>query len=87
MSFYFLTEFLKYFFRVLRVHEASSSWLKMCPRISVVTPCIKTLDTFHALRVKNDEFFRFLASPTFLNYQFLIFSINSTDLRFSLFDS
>jgi hypothetical protein len=26
MSFYFLTEFLKYFFRVL--HEASSSWLK-----------------------------------------------------------
>jgi hypothetical protein len=26
MSFYFLTEFFKYFFRVL--HEASSSWLK-----------------------------------------------------------
>jgi hypothetical protein len=28
MSFYFLTEFLKYFFRVL--HAASSSWLKIC---------------------------------------------------------
>jgi hypothetical protein len=28
MSFYFLTEFCKYFFRVL--HEASSSWLKFC---------------------------------------------------------
>jgi hypothetical protein len=28
MSFYFLTEFFKYFFRVL--HEASSSWLKLC---------------------------------------------------------
>jgi hypothetical protein len=26
MSFYFLTKFFKYFFRVL--HEASSSWLK-----------------------------------------------------------
>jgi hypothetical protein len=26
MSFYFLTEFFKYFFRFL--HEASSSWLK-----------------------------------------------------------
>jgi hypothetical protein len=26
MSFYFLTEFFRYFFRVL--HEASSSWLK-----------------------------------------------------------
>jgi hypothetical protein len=28
MSFYFLTEFFKYFFLVL--HEASSSWLKFC---------------------------------------------------------
>jgi hypothetical protein len=28
MSFYFLTEFFKYFFRVL--YEASSSWLKLC---------------------------------------------------------
>jgi hypothetical protein len=28
MSFYFLTEFFKYFFRVL--NEASSSWLKLC---------------------------------------------------------
>jgi hypothetical protein len=27
MSFYFLTEFFKYFFRVL--HEAGSSWLKL----------------------------------------------------------
>jgi hypothetical protein len=27
MSFYFLTEFFKYFFRVL--HAASSSWLKL----------------------------------------------------------
>jgi hypothetical protein len=27
MSIYFLTEFFKYFFRVL--HEASSSWLKL----------------------------------------------------------
>jgi hypothetical protein len=29
-----MSEFFKYFFRVLLVHEAKSSWLKILPRIS-----------------------------------------------------
>jgi hypothetical protein len=40
MSFYFLTGFFKYFFRVL--HEASSSWLKLCWFILGHPVCVKT---------------------------------------------
>jgi hypothetical protein len=43
MSFNFLTDFLKYFFRVL--HEASSSWLKFVQAFQKHPVCPKTHKT------------------------------------------